>query len=198
MKFAAEISAGRKVLDIGGQKMPEDTPEMSFSKEYAKIAKAAGEYRIVDYQRAPTVNYVVDFNKSESIPAIRRIIAEYKPDVILCMETLEHINYHHELMNELARGITDYNTEVFITLPNNDNWVIDAMGWNNDHSIVFIKDVAKRFVMRSDLGTHNVAMYGCFGRSRWYWWIVYTLALFQPLSWGFHVTKKQPTQESSV
>ena len=63
--FAVAISHGRKVLDIGGQKMAGCDPNSPFAKEYSKIERAASEYRIVDYQKVPTVDYVVDFNTME-------------------------------------------------------------------------------------------------------------------------------------
>ena len=188
--FAVNISRGRKVLDIGGQKMPHESSGSSpFAKEYSKIERAASEYRIVDYQKVPTVDYVVDFNTIESITSINRIISEYKPNVILCMELLEHVNFHFELMNELAAGIDNCGAEVFITVPNNGNWVFNAMGWNNDHNIAFFKDIAIRFVKRSKLGCHDIQTYACMQKYIWFWWIAYALALFQPFSWGFHIKK---------
>lgn len=143
IKFAADLSAGRRVLDIGGQKMPGEASGTSpFARAYAQIGLAADEYKIVDYQRQPTVDWVVDFNKAGSIPEIRRIIAEFRPETILCMELLEHVDYHYELMNELARGIGLFNAQVFITIPNNGNWLFNALGWNHDHCVAFFRDVA--------------------------------------------------------
>lgn len=187
---AVAISSGRKVLDIGGQKMAGCDPDSPFAKEYSKIERASSDYRIVDYQRSPTVDYVVDFNTIESIGSIKRILSEYKPDIILCMELLEHVNYHFELMNELAAGIENYNAEVFITVPNNGNWVFNAMGWNHDHNIAFFKDIAIRFVNRSKLGRHDIKVYACMQKYLWYWRIAYAAAFFQPFSWGFHIKKK--------
>jgi 2-polyprenyl-3-methyl-5-hydroxy-6-metoxy-1,4-benzoquinol methylase len=191
IKFAVGLSTGKRVLDIGGQKMAgESSGSSPFAKEYAKISKASSEYRIVDYQRQPTVDWVVDFNKAESILEIRKIISEFKPEIILCMELLEHVNYHYELMNELARSVGQNNTEVFITVPNNGNWLFNAMGWNSDHSISFLRGVAMRFVVRSDLGQYDITRYSCVGQYLPYWHIAYFAGLFQPWSWGFHIKQK--------
>jgi len=185
--LAVRLSRGARVLDIGGQKMADCDPDSPFSKQYAQIEQAAGEYRIVDYQTQPSVDYVVDLNKGESPARIREVIDEYKPEVILCMETLEHINYHFELMNEMARAVREWGSAVFITVPNNGNWVFNVLGWNHDHSIAFFRDIANRFVTRSDLGAHEVRMCPCMQKYLWYWWFVYALSFFQPFSWGFLV-----------
>src|SRR5690606_34164518 len=126
--FATKLARGARVLDIGGQKMESCDPDSPFAKQYAGIEKAAKEYLIVDYQRQPTVDFVIDFNRAESIGEVRKAIDGVKPEVILCMETLEHINYHYELMNEMARSVELYNSVVFITIPNNGNWVFNALG----------------------------------------------------------------------
>ena len=97
-------------------------------------------------------------------------------------------------MNEMARSVRDNNSVVFITVPNNGNWVFNALGWNNDHCIAFFRDIAYRFVSRSDLGQHTVLVAPCMQKYLWYWKIVYALSLFQPFSWGFLVLpeKYQP------
>lgn len=114
--LAERLACGARVLDIGGQKMTTCDPRSPFAIRYSAIERVAAEYRIADYQVAPTVDYAVDFNKPESIPAIRTILDAYRPDVILCMETLAHVNYHFELMNELARCVSVYQSKVFILI----------------------------------------------------------------------------------
>ena len=172
-------------------------PTSPFAIRYADIERSAAEYRIADYQQQPSVDYVIDFNTQESIPLIRKAIDEYKPDVILCMETLEHVNYHYELMNEMAKSVNDNNSKVFITVPNNGNWVFNALGWNHDHSTAFFRDIAYRFVKRSDLGKHVVLAAPCMQKYLWYWRLVYVLSILQPFSWGFLITPKdyQPNNE---
>ena len=106
------------------------------------------------------------------------------------METLEHVNYHFEIMNVFAEAISKYETVVFISLPNNANWILNALGWNFDHSIAFFRDIAKRFVMRSNLGMHDVTYSGCMQKYVWHWWIVYILSFFQPFNLGFTIQHK--------
>ena len=188
LTFATQLAAQRRVLDIGGQKMANCDPKSPFARLYGQIEQSAREYRIVDYQQQPSVEYVIDFNKPDSIPQIRAVLDAYQPEVILCMEILEHINYHCELMNEMARAVQLYGSTVFITVPNNGNWVFNALGWNRDHSTAFFRDIAYRFVTRSDLGNHAVLVAPCMQKYLWYWWFVYGLAFLQPMSWGFLVT----------
>ena len=187
--YAQTLSSGKKVLDIGGQKMPNCVVTSPFAVEYSKIQKTASEYRIVDYQDKPEVDYVLDLNKPENIAKLAGIIDEFKPDVILCMEVLEHINCHFEVMNVMAEAITKINSVVFITIPNNGNWVFNALGWNQDHSVAFFKNIAFRFISRSALGNHQIEMQACMQKYLWYWWIVYFLSFGQPFSWGFTIQK---------
>jgi len=195
--LAQRLSSGARVLDIGGQKMANCDPRSPFARAYGQIEQCAEEYRIVDCQKRASVDYVIDFNTPDSIPRIRDVIDAYRPEVILCMETLEHINYHYELMNEMARSLRQYGSVVFITVPNNGNWIFNALGWNEDHSIAFLRDVAYRFVTRSDLGQGRVMVAPCMQKYLWYWWIVYVLSFFRPFNWAFLVTpvNYQPAKE---
>lgn len=190
IELAERLASGARVLDIGGQKMASCDPRSQFAIRYQCIEQAALEYRIADYQTKPTVDYVLDFNTPESIPALRTILDDYRPQVIFCMETLEHVNYHFELMNEIARCIQAHGSVAFITVPNNGNWVFNALGWNHDHSIAFFRDIAYRFITRSELGKHCVLVAPCMQTYLWYWRLVYLLSFLQPFSWGFLVTPK--------
>lgn len=185
IELAVRLAGGRRVLDIGGQKMADCDPRSPFARTYARIAAAAREYRIADIQRQPTVDYVLDFNRPESLPTLRAILDDYRPETILCMETLEHVNYHFELMNEMAGAIERHGSAVFITVPNNGNWLFNALGWNRDHSIAFFRDIAWRFVTRSELGRFEVLSVPCMQRYLWYWGIAWAVSFFQPFSWGF-------------
>jgi len=191
--YARTLVSGERVLDIGGKKMPNCAVDSPFASEYGRIEREATEYRIVDYQDVPGVDYVLDLNHSSNVAKLGRIIEEYKPSVILCMEVLEHINCHYEVMNVMASAVEKYGTRVFITIPNNGNWVFNILGWNTDHSIAFFRDIAWRFVTRSELGKHQVTMLGCMQKYLWYWWIVYLIAFMQPLSWGFVVSSGDNT-----
>lgn len=188
LAFAAELCRGKTVLDIGGQKMPGCDSKSPFANAYQKIQMAASDYRIADYQQVAGVDYVIDLNHAQGVESLRHAIDEFRPQVILCMETLEHVNYHFESMNAMAHAIESCGATVFITIPNNGNWVFNALGWNWDHSIAFFQGVADRFVRRSDLGRHKVELVGCMQKYVWYWWIAYALSFLQPFSWGFVVT----------
>ena len=191
IQYAANLARGKRVLDIGGHKMPGCDPASSFAKAYKHINNAAGEYRIVDCQLSPEVDYHIDLNKRASIDAIRKVLDDYKPEVILCMETLEHVNYHYECMNQMAYAVRRYQSVVFVTIPNNGNWIFNALGWNRDHCVAFYRGIAHRFIMRSDLGGHDVESLACMQKYLWYWWMAYGLALGQPFCWGFVIRPKQ-------
>lgn len=203
--FAAGLTKGKRVLDIGGRPMPPPPKDIRvlgpnslslkaatpndhpFTKLYSRISGSATEYRVIDMRDEPGVDYVLNLNEAGSVDKLRAILAEYRPEVILCMETLEHCNYHYEAMNEMARAVQEHRAEVFITLPNNGNWIFNFLGWNHDHCVAFFRDVAVRFVSRSNLGQHRITVYACLQKYLWYWWLAYVISFFQPFSWGFHI-----------
>lgn len=207
--YARDVAAGKRTLDIGGRGMSapadhvkvlgpnsftlkkEDPNDSVFSRLYCSIGKGASEYRIVDIRTDPDVHYPINLNEKGSVEKLRAVIFDYRPEVIICMETLEHCNYHFEAMNEMARAVAELGTEVFITIPNNYNWILNYLGWNHDHCVAFLPDVAKRFIKRSDLGQHHVTFIPCFQQYLWYWRLAYAASFFQPFSLGFHIKPKR-------
>jgi hypothetical protein len=172
--------------------MPSCDLKSPFAIKYAEIQRAAMEYRIVDYQNKPEVNHVLDLNKLEDIQRLGSVLRDFRPQVVLCMEVLEHLNHPGLVMDAIADYLGEgQDAELFITVPNNSNWVFNLLGWNVDHTFAFFRDIAWRFVTRSRLGKYDVKMYGCMQRYLWYWWLVYVLSFFQPMNWGFRVRPRQ-------
>lgn len=189
MKSSSMDMAGRWCLRLLGVETGIGR-HSKFAALYDAIHSNAKEIQIVDYHTVPDLRYRIDLNQKDSISKLRVAIDTFKPEVILCMETLEHVNYHFEAMNEMARAVELYGSTVFITIPNNGNWFLNALGWNADHSIGFFKDIAYRFVTRSDLGKHKVKMFGCFQQYFWFWRVIYWATGCQPFSWAFLITPK--------
>lgn len=209
--YAQELARGKRVLDVGGAGMPAtDKPgvhnvpgvgvsstaadKSPFALSYQKIRALSREYRVVDQPQPGKqliIDYPLDLNRPEDVAALGRALDEYRPEVILCMETLEHVNYHFEVMNHYARCVERDGAEVFISLPNNANWLLNALGWNHDHCVGFFRDVAKRFVARSDLGKHEVTYVPCFQKYLWYWPMAYAASFCQPFSLGFHIKPRR-------
>jgi len=190
--LARDLCEGRVVLDIGGRKMPgSEIKYPDFNRAYGAIRDCSKEYRIVDVQNDPEVDYSLDLNTRIGSDRLAEVLEAYKPEVILCMETLEHINYHYEVMNIFASIIEKHMAMCLITLPNNSNWIVNHIMGIQDHSIAFFKGVAQRFVTRSALGKQDVVMFPCTGMYLWYWPVVYLLSGFQPTSWGFLIGPKQ-------
>jgi hypothetical protein len=206
--YARGVAAGKRTLDIGGRGMPpadnvkllgpnslslkkEDPGQSKFAKLYRSIGQSAAAYHILDARNEPDVHYPVNLSEKGCIEKLHGVISDYRPEVILCMETLEHCNYHFEAMNEMARAVGEFGAEVFITIPNNANWILNYLGWNYDHCVAFLPDVGKRFVERSDLGQHRITYVPCFQKYLWYWRLAYAASLFQPFSLGFHVRPKK-------
>ena len=88
LTYAAVLAKGKRVLDIGGQKMPDCDPESPFARVYSGISQGASEYRVADYQNVPGVDYVADLNTDEGLAVLRKAVESYQPQVILCMDVL--------------------------------------------------------------------------------------------------------------
>ncbi|MEI8138706.1 MAG: hypothetical protein WCI03_02435 [bacterium] len=205
LEFAAKLSRGKRVLDIGGRgmapcdrpgvygpnllKLKGDTADNSpFARSYHRIAENAKDYRVLDIRNEPDVQYVVNLSEHGCVKRLHDILCDYQPELILCMETLEHVSYHYEVLNEIAGAVSRYGSAAFITLPNNKNWIFNVLGWNHDHIIAFFPDIADRFIRRSDLSVHDIQRIPCFQKYLWYWWLAYALSGFQSFSIGFLIT----------
>jgi hypothetical protein len=187
--FAAQLSAGRKVLDIGAQHALNHDVTHPFGASYRRIITEASAYEIFDRDAKEGVKYVGDLNTPGGRQKLLTALQEYSPQVILLMEILEHLNYPCEVMDTLAVYLQKEKKAVlFITLPNNGNWILNWLNWHQDHNIAFFKSIAARFVSRSGLGPCKITMYPCMQQYMWYWWIIYILSFGQPFNWGFHIT----------
>jgi len=191
LQYAAQICRGKRVLDIGGAKTITvgADPTTPFARAYSRIQQVCTQHGIVDMK--PGADYTMNLSNPDSIPKLHEAIAEYEPEVILCMEILEHVNCHFEIMCEIAQAVKSYGSVAFITVPNNGNWILNALGWGSKgHILAFFKRSARLFIMRSPLGELHVTMHACIGKYLWYWWVTYVVALFQPISWGFTIRPK--------
>ena len=188
--YAAQLCQGKRVLDIGGQHPLNHDPKHPFGACYRRIAQNASQYECFDRDSKPNVKFAGDLNAKGGRDYLARTLEEYQPQVVLCMEILEHLNHPHAVMNILAEYLgKGKGVEVFLTIPNNGNWILDALNWHQDHNVAFFKSIAMRFVGRSDLGAFPIVMRPCMQKYKWYWWILYLLAFRQPFNWGFHVSK---------
>ncbi|MFA7160176.1 MAG: methyltransferase domain-containing protein [Kiritimatiellia bacterium] len=185
LEFAAKLSAGKKVLDIGGQHPFNHDSNHPFLVAYRQIASGASQYEIVDRQNQQGVKYVADLNTREGLDRLAAILREFQPDVILCMEILEHLMFPFEVMNLLGQYLHDHRAEVFITIPNNGNWILDLLNWHGDHNFAFFRSIAGRFVRRSELGKCRIETHPCMQRYHWYWRLAWLLSFGQPFNWGF-------------
>jgi len=104
LKFAVRLSAGKRVLDIGGQKAYNCPTGDPYAAAYRKISGAAGQYAVLDRDPQDGVDYAADLNTADGREKLTRILDEYRPDVVICMEILEHLNYPCEIMARSPTG----------------------------------------------------------------------------------------------
>ena len=189
-EMAATLSEGKSVLDVGGQHPQNHDASHPFAKSYNQIWERSSDYKIFDREDKPGVSYVGDLNQAEGRNLFQGTLEEYQPEVVLCMEIFEHLNYPCIIMDILSDYILRNHGTAFITIPNNGNWILNALHWHYDHNYAFFKSIAARFVQRSGLGRCGITMYPCMQRYKWYWWIAYLGSFCQPFNWGFRITAK--------
>lgn len=186
LQFATELARGKRVLDIGGKWPFDQTPENPFRKAYEPIAQSAAQYEILDWNGG---KYVADLSTRSGLATLSDSLKEYKPDVVLCMETLEHLKYPFEMLDIISEWLLASGGTFFMTLPNNGNWLVNALGWHVvDHNFSFFRSTAMNLVRKSALGNQRVEMYACMQKYLWYWWLFYLFSFCQPIVWGFKVT----------
>lgn len=187
-QYAASLTKGKRTLDIGGYMPAKQGVTIPLFNAYRGIYEGASQYECFDRDEFQEVEKRRDLNTTNGLAALRDVLAEYKPEVILCMEILEHLNYPCVVMDAIAEYLRkNPKAEAFITIPNNANWVLNARGWDTDHNVSFFKGTATRFVTRSDLGKFNIVMRPCMQTYKWYWRLIYLASFRQPINWGFHI-----------
>ena len=184
-RYAHALCHGERVLDIGGALMPLKTDTTSaYAQMYRQVRRDSASYKVVDNHDA---DYPVDLNSPYCGSVLCWAILDFQPEVILCMETLEHVRQHLCVLEQCAWAIAHLGCDVFITLPSVTNWIPHVAGWHDHHLFAFTGGMARRFVQASSLGKLPMREYACFGRWRWWWWAAYAATGFQPLSYAFHI-----------
>jgi 2-polyprenyl-3-methyl-5-hydroxy-6-metoxy-1,4-benzoquinol methylase len=193
IEVAIELCRGKRVLDIGGSRMEPDATH-PFDKAYRQISVVSKEYKIADIN--PQADAVVDLNTRCGVLDLAQCLAIYRPDVILCMETLEHLNRAGEVMDFIASHV-QRGAVALITLPNNDPWTMLVrcewmLGWMRHHLVAFTRrNVARNFITASALRHCAVAEFDAIGKQYWFWPLLYLAAGCQGFSFGYIIQKKE-------
>ena len=184
-EIAAEMCKGKRVMDIGGSLMPDTSADSPFARMYTHRRLQAAAYHNIDVhgEREETI----DFNCFGCGRTLRKAMSVFQPQVILCMEFLEHVHYHAEVMDAMAWWMRKRKSEVraLITLPAGDNWVTHQAGWHLDHLFAFTKGMAERFIRRSPLKEFPIHTFDSVGKWHKAAIPVWVLAGFRPISYGF-------------
>jgi len=191
LSYTAKACRGKRVLDVGGALMPETPKDCRFAKAYSKIKQGSKEYKVMDRQNTFDVDYVADLNTLKGIGLLSKTINEYQPEIILCMETLEHINCHWEVMEVFAEAISKLNCVILISLPNDTNLLFKYFDFDWDHLMGFNKETATRFLTRSSLGKHHIKyMPLASGMYQKYWPLCWLFSVGNPIALLFQIKKE--------
>ena len=203
LMFARDLVAGRRVLDIGGSGMKSDytgkvrrlglfskkPPHlMKFGLPYQSFRDSASEYKALDI--SSDAHYQADLNSKLGLITLEEALKSYKPNTITAMEVFEHVTNISNCLAVIADYMHESDAELFITLPNNANWIFNAMGFNHDHVYAFFPDIADRMIHRSPLAEWSIERVMFHPRYMWWWRAMYLASGCQPSSIGFVVNRR--------
>ncbi len=190
IEVAIELCRGKRVLDIGGSRMEPDATH-PFDKAYRQIEAVSKEYKIADAN--PQADEVVDLNTRCGVLDLAQCMAIYRPDVILCMETLEHINRAGEVKDFIASHV-QRGAVALISLPNNQSWIVNVLSivlkWWKYHLMAFTRTTARNFITASELRHCQIEEFDAIGKYQWFWPLLYLAAGCQGFSFGYIIRKR--------
>jgi len=180
--WAASICKGMNVLDIGGSGAGWGTENNSYYKALYAFQGACKKRTCVDFKDGADLK--VNLNNLDSIDKV--VNASMAHDIVVAMEVLEHIPLGGYLLNRLC---SETQVPIIVTLPANDNWILNTLGWDYDHVCRFTKATAIRFVHRCMSNTNRTATYyPLIGKYTPLWIPVYVASIFAPISHGFLIS----------
>jgi len=168
-----------------------------FDIEYRKIEQAAVRYDIVD--RAKSADVTIDLN---DVDAVRGLTLP-PCDVILCMETLEHLCNPGMVCDKIAAAVR-HGATAYITVPaqsafwtfyeahgfDGAKWGFPALGhWDKAHHLYgFCRHHFNVFLSDNFSGL-NVSVHNCMGRYiGWLYPIAWLATLGRGVSFGAIIT----------
>lgn len=186
LNFAKAMCAGKRVVDIGGSRMQPDA-RSKFDLEYLKIQQSASSYTVVDLHDSADV--VVDLNNPNNLDDVLS-----GADVILCMETLEHLR-NPGLVCDAIRCAVNKGALAYITLPKSSAFYryIERNGlgnfWGKCSHLYSFPDYHAEVFMRHNFNGCKISKQSCLSTYSLLWPLVYLATFGAGLSHGFLVEK---------
>lgn len=180
--WAGDFCEGKTVLDIGGSGAGDGEVDNPYYRALHAYQERCGEYTCADVKVEADI--VVNLN---TLYGVKMVLDEAKKrEVVVLMEILEHIPLGGYLLYRLVR---ETSCDILVTLPANDNWVLNALRWDYDHVCGFTMDTAERFVGRACGGYRPFRYTPLIGKYTRAWQPVYWLSGGKPISHGFQITR---------
>jgi hypothetical protein len=196
LDVARRISTGKRVVDIGGSRMnPTDTSP--FDMAYRQIQAGAREYTIVD--RDSSADIVCDL----SDPNTLRGLVLPACDVVLCMETLEHLRNPGMVCDLIAAKVREGAT-AYVTLPRSSLFYrhLEAHGmvlwWEKCHHLYAFHRHHLNVFIGDNFAGLTCKVHACLGKYDWKWPLVWAATFGRGLSWGVLVSNAQAQRRSEA
>lgn len=186
LSFAKQLCSGKKVVDVGGSRMNPEERDL-FAKTYLEIQMCASEYLVID--RHPTADVVMDLNYPVDLSKHLD-----QAEVVLCMETLEHLR-NPGLVCDALRSAATRGAEVYVTIPRASAFCmyLEKYGfgnwWGKCHHLYSFPDYHADVFISDNFTGCNIKKQACLGKYNKLWPLVQLATFGRGLSHGFLITK---------
>jgi len=182
LDVARQLAKGNRVIDIGGSRMNPGGTSL-FDVSYRKIEDAASSYLVVD--RDQSADVVCDLSDVDQVRGLTLPAA----DLVLCMETLEHLRNPGVVCDLIADQVRSGAT-AYVTLPRQSLFYrhLERHGlgraWSKCHHLYgFHRHHVDAFVADNFPGV-DLSIHACLCKYDWRWPFVWFATWWRGLSWG--------------
>jgi hypothetical protein len=186
LHYALQLCRGKNVADIGGARMEPDG-KSSFDYLYRYLQRQSASYTVID--RDESADVITDLNRPQDL-------SEHlaRAEVILCMETLEHLRNPGLICDQIAEAVKRGAT-AFISIPRT-SWfhrILERggfqrlIGWPASPHLYAFDDHHADIFIRHNFAGLKATKYTCLGRYSLLWPVVWLLTMGRGLSFAYHI-----------
>ncbi len=185
------LAAGRRVLDIGGEGPILDNVAPLLAREYRLLREVCHEYKCLDIKGKP--DYQADLNTESGMLTLALALDNYRPEVVLAMEVLEHLQRPDKVVSLIASAVQNGAT-AWITVPNAGNWIVQKVLYDPKHDTPHLwewdtNELSALCVM--DGSRCRVQSFKCLGFYDPRWPLALLGACGKPTSWGYLLSRRK-------
>jgi len=188
LEYARNLCRDKHVVDIGGARMKPEN-RSAFDLIYLAIRKAARGYVVID--RHPSADVVIDLDSPDGLED-----ALLGAEVVLCMETLEHLRNPGLVCDAIAKAVRG-GAKAFITFPRTSMLVrsYEQHGftklWGKCEHLYGFDDHHAAIFMKHNFAGLRITPFKCCGTYLWWWPLVMLATFGRGGSFGYLIQKQE-------